>query len=261
MFCFLLVLPSAGVSGHKLTFFLIETLYLWGRNKFELRCTHIWCFFKYIYIKLWSNKLTFSLSSCVRWAAVPEVSSPHSPETHPSRLRSASLLNVHLFSVKRPHPSTNSLWLCLFFLSSLSGCKVESVFLNIEAVNTHRDKPEVSHVLFLLCRVRRASCRTIQSADERRKWSADKSRMFCYFKLHFPDYTHKPSLTLCNIFTLGSFLLVFLCIIRSFIDLSSSSITGYHDWLIRSTLVTFEHLIFTLTEVWPLDRWHNTQLS
>lgn len=25
----------------------------------------------------------------------------------------------------------------------LSGCKVESVFLNIEAVNTHRDKPEV----------------------------------------------------------------------------------------------------------------------
>lgn len=148
-----------------------------------------------------------------------------------------------------------------FFLSSLSGCKVESVFLNIEAVNTHRDKPEVSHVLFLLRRVRRASCRTIQSADERRKWSADKSRMFCYFKLHFPDYTHKPSLTLCNIFTLGSFLLVFLCIIRSFIDLSSSSITGYHDWLIRSTLVTFEHLIFTLTEVWPLDRWHNTQLS
>lgn len=149
----------------------------------------------------------------------------------------------------------------VFFLSSLSGCKVESVFLNIEAVNTHRDKPEVSHVLFLLRRVRRASCRTIQSADERRKWSADKSRMFCYFKLHFPDYTHKPSLTLCNIFTLGSFSLVFLCIIRSFIDLSSSSITGYHTWLIRSTLVTFEHLIFTLTEVWPLDRWHNTQLS
>lgn len=120
MFCFLLVLPSAGVSGHKLTFFLNETLYLWGRNKLELRCTHIWCFFKYIYIKLWSNKLTFSLSSCVRWAAVPEVSSPHSPETHPSRLRSASLLNVHLFSVIRPHPSTNSLWLCLFFSSLLS---------------------------------------------------------------------------------------------------------------------------------------------
>lgn len=120
----------------------------------------------------------FPCRRCVRWAAVPEVSSPHSPETHPSRLRSASLLNVHLFSVIRPHPSTNSLWLCLFFfLSSLSGCKVESVFLNIEAVNTHRDKPEVSHVLFLLRRVRRASCRTIQSADERRKWSADKSRM------------------------------------------------------------------------------------
>lgn len=27
------------------------------------------------------------------------------------------------------------------FLST--GCKVESIFLNVEAVNTHRDKPEV----------------------------------------------------------------------------------------------------------------------
>lgn len=239
----------------KLCIYEVETSLNWGALTFGV--------FSNTYILNFDQtNWLFPCRRCVRWAAVPEVSSPHSPETHPSRLRSASLLNIHLFSVKRPHPSTNSLWLCLFFfLSSLSGCKVESVFLNIEAVNTHRDKPEVSHVLFLLCRVRRASCRTIQSADERRKWSADKSRMFCYFKLHFPDYTHKPSLTLCNIFTLGSFLLVFLCIIRSFIDLSSSSITGYHDWLIRSTLVTFEHLIFTLTEVWPLDRWHNTQLS
>lgn len=239
----------------KLCIYEVETSLNWGALTFGV--------FSNTYILNFDQtNWLFPCRRCVRWAAVPEVSSPHSPETHPSRLRSVSLLNIHLFSVKRPHPSTNSLWLCLFFfLSSLSGCKVESVFLNIEAVNTHRDKPEVSHVLFLLRRVRRASCRTIQSADERRKWSADKSRMFCYFKLHFPDYTHKPSLTLCNIFTLGSFLLVFLCIIRSFIDLSSSSITGYHDWLIRSTLVTFEHLIFTLTEVWPLDRWHNTQLS
>lgn len=239
----------------KLCIYEVETSLNWGALTFGV--------FSNTYILNFDQtNWLFPCRRCVRWAAVPEVSSPHSPETHPSRLRSASLLNVHLFSVIRPHPSTNSLWLCLFFfLSSLSGCKVESVFLNIEAVNTHRDKPEVSHVLFLLRRVRRASCRTIQSADERRKWSADKSRMFCYFKLHFPDYTHKPSLTLCNIFTLGSFLLVFLCIIRSFIDLSSSSITGYHTWLIRSTLVTFEHLIFTLTEVWPLDRWHNTQLS
>lgn len=195
--------------------------------------------------------------SCRTWSVLSTQSwnSPQSPTVSLSAQRS-SLLRYTSSSVYK-----FSLIVFVFFLSSLSGCKVESVFLNIEAVNTHRDKPEVSHVLFLLRRVRRASCRTIQSADERRKWSADKSRMFCYFKLHFPDYTHKPSLTLCNIFTLGSFLLVFLCIIRSFIDLSSSSITGYHTWLIRSTLVTFEHLIFTLTEVWPLDRWHNTQLS
>lgn len=27
----------------------------------------------------------------------------------------------------------------------LSGCKVEMIDLNVDAVNTHRDKPEVSH--------------------------------------------------------------------------------------------------------------------
>lgn len=155
----------------KLCIYEVETSLNWGALTFGV--------FSNTYILNFDQtNWLFPCRRCVRWAAVPEVSSPHSPETHPSRLRSASLLNVHLFSVIRPHPSTNSLWLCLFFfLSSLSGCKVESVFLNIEAVNTHRDKPEVSHVLFLLCRVRRASCRTIQSADERRKWSADKSRM------------------------------------------------------------------------------------
>lgn len=29
-------------------------------------------------------------------------------------------------------------------LISPTGCKVESIFLNVEAVNTHRDKPQVS---------------------------------------------------------------------------------------------------------------------
>ena len=28
------------------------------------------------------------------------------------------------------------------------GCKVESIFLNVEAVNTHRDRPEVSLFFF-----------------------------------------------------------------------------------------------------------------
>lgn len=33
------------------------------------------------------------------------------------------------------------MYLKMCFLST--GCKVESIFLNVEAVNTHRDKPEV----------------------------------------------------------------------------------------------------------------------
>lgn len=30
------------------------------------------------------------------------------------------------------------------------GCKVESIYLNVEAVNTHRDRPEVTHRLNVL---------------------------------------------------------------------------------------------------------------
>ncbi|ETE62101.1 6-phosphofructo-2-kinase/fructose-2,6-biphosphatase 3 [Ophiophagus hannah] len=35
-----------------------------------------------------------------------------------------------------PHPATS------FFPLSLEGCRVESIYLNVEAVNTHRDRPE-----------------------------------------------------------------------------------------------------------------------
>lgn len=42
-------------------------------------------------------------------------------------------------------PSSPILKMC--FLST--GCKVESIFLNVEAVNTHRDKPEVR--MFFVC--------------------------------------------------------------------------------------------------------------
>uniref|UniRef100_A0A4W3IEZ0 6-phosphofructo-2-kinase/fructose-2,6-biphosphatase 3 n=1 Tax=Callorhinchus milii TaxID=7868 RepID=A0A4W3IEZ0_CALMI len=37
--------------------------------------------------------------------------------------------------------------LLAYFLDKSAGCKVESIFLNVEAVNTHRDRPEVSDVL------------------------------------------------------------------------------------------------------------------
>lgn len=32
---------------------------------------------------------------------------------------------------------------CTFLCSVFSGCKVESIYLNVDAVNTHRDRPEV----------------------------------------------------------------------------------------------------------------------
>ena len=32
-------------------------------------------------------------------------------------------------------------WICIF---PLAGCKVESIFLNVAAVNTHRDRPQVA---------------------------------------------------------------------------------------------------------------------
>lgn len=97
----------------KLCIYEVETSLNWGALTFGV--------FSNTYILNFDQtNWLFPCRRCVRWAAVPEVSSPHSPETHPSRLRSASLLNVHLFSVKRPHPSTNSLWLCLFFSSLLS---------------------------------------------------------------------------------------------------------------------------------------------
>lgn len=32
-------------------------------------------------------------------------------------------------------------WVCIF---PLTGCKVESIFLNVAAVNTHRDRPQVA---------------------------------------------------------------------------------------------------------------------
>lgn len=97
----------------KLCIYEVETSLNWGILTFGV--------FSNTYILNFDQtNWLFPCRRCVRWAAVPEVSSPHSPETHPSRLRSASLLNVHLFSVKRPHPSTNSLWLCLFFSSLLS---------------------------------------------------------------------------------------------------------------------------------------------
>lgn len=97
----------------KLCIYEVETSLNWGALTFGV--------FSNTYILNFDQtNWLFPCRRCVRWAAVPEVSSPHSPETHPSRLRSVSLLNVHLFSVKRPHPSTNSLWLCLFFSSLLS---------------------------------------------------------------------------------------------------------------------------------------------
>lgn len=97
----------------KLCIYEVETSLNWGALTFGV--------FSNTYILNFDQtNWLFPCRRCVRWAAVPEVSSPHSPETHPSRLRSASLLNIHLFSVKRPHPSTNSLWLCLFFSSLLS---------------------------------------------------------------------------------------------------------------------------------------------
>lgn len=97
----------------KLCIYEVETSLNWGILTFGV--------FSNTYILNFDQtNWLFPCRRCVRWAAVPEVSSPHSPETHPSRLRSASLLSVHLFSVKRPHPSTNSLWLCLFFSSLLS---------------------------------------------------------------------------------------------------------------------------------------------
>lgn len=97
----------------KLCIYEVETSLNWGALTFGV--------FSNTYILNFDQtNWLFPCRRCVRWAAVPEVSSPHSPETHPSRLRSASLLNVHLFSSKRPHPSTNSLWLCLFFSSLLS---------------------------------------------------------------------------------------------------------------------------------------------
>lgn len=97
----------------KLCIYEVETSLNWGALTFGV--------FSNTYILNFDQtNWLFPCRRCVRWAAVPEVSSPHSPETHPSRLRSASLLSVHLFSVKRPHLSTNSLWLCLFFSSLLS---------------------------------------------------------------------------------------------------------------------------------------------
>lgn len=97
----------------KLCIYEVETSLNWGILTFGV--------FSNTYILNFDQtNWLFPCRRCVRWAAVPEVSSPHSPETHPSRLRSASLLNVHLFSSKHPHLSTNSLWLCLFFSSLLS---------------------------------------------------------------------------------------------------------------------------------------------
>lgn len=46
--------------------------------------------------------------------------------------------------------------MCIFLLA---GCKLESIFLNVAAVNTHRDRPQVPTAsCWGGCRVRGAGC-------------------------------------------------------------------------------------------------------
>lgn len=81
----------------------------------------------------------FFSTSSRRRAAVPALPPAHCAQTHPCSLRYVSLRGRGV-----------QVSVCLFHapFSLHSGCKVEPFFLNIEAVNTHRERPLVSSCRF-----------------------------------------------------------------------------------------------------------------
>ena len=199
-------LPSAGASGHKLTFFLNETSYLWGRNKFELSCTHIWCFSNTYILNCDQTNWLFP---CRRVSGeLPYLKCPlHTVLKLTPVAYGQPLCSTFTSSPFNVLDRLQILFDCVCFFSSLLSQVVKWSLSSSTSKLSTRTETNQRWIMFHFYHVVSAEL------------PVEPSRMkilqqFCYFKLLFPDYTHKPSLTICNIFTLTFFYLYFCALLE-----------------------------------------------